>query len=225
MQIQICIPSPWPLGACSAACVHSPLCVRCPWPLVACSPVYVPSVLCVQCPWPLDASMPVCAPGVLSLQRLSPLGTGLCAACALCGLLRSVALLCVPTGSSVRPARSCALRVLGGVCVLRGGRGRLAPGSVPWLSPEACLPGVPCAPALVPRASSGMVAPGVPVGSGHRVLPYHWLTPLDLPGGSAGHLEAGQEPDSWCLLLAPAMWGRQTHSVLYPFGAPLWACP
>ena len=45
-----------------------------------------------------------------------------------------------------------------------GGPCGLAPVLVPWLWPEACLSGVPRGPALVRRASSGLVALGAPVG-------------------------------------------------------------
>ena len=52
-----------------------------------------------------------------------------------------------------------------------GGRCGLAPVLVPWLLPAACLSGLPPGPGLVRRASSGLVAPGPPVGFPVAVLP------------------------------------------------------
>ena len=51
-----------------------------------------------------------------------------------------------------------------------GGRCCLAPARVPWLWPEACLSDMPRAPALVRRASSGLVALGAPVSFSDAVV-------------------------------------------------------
>ena len=81
----------------------------------------------------------------------------------------------------------------------------LAPGRVPWLWPAACLSGVPCGPALVRRVSSGPGTLGAPVGFPIAVVPSPagCSAPPDLLGGCAVHMEAGREPGSWCLPLAP----------------------
>ena len=88
-----------------------------------------------------------------------------------------------------------------------GGRCGLAPVLVPWLWPAACLSGVPRGPAFVRRSSSGPVALGALVGFPDRrgAFPQPGgLSPPALLGGCAGHVEAGGEPGSWCLPLAPA---------------------
>ena len=87
-----------------------------------------------------------------------------------------------------------------------GGRCCLAPDQVLWLWPAACLSGVP-------RGSTWCAAPR-PV----RSLPLLWsavlspwclfpprgLSPPDLLGVCAAHVEARREPGSLCLPLAPA---------------------
>ena len=87
-----------------------------------------------------------------------------------------------------------------------GGRCGLAPVLVPWLWLAACLSGVPRGPALVRRASSGPVALGALVAfpSPCCLSPPRGLAPLALLGGCARHAEAGREPGSLCLPLAPA---------------------
>ena len=87
-----------------------------------------------------------------------------------------------------------------------GGPCGLAPVLVPWLWPAACLTGVPRGPALVRRSSSGPVALGAPVGFPVAMVPSPTpgaVAPA-LLGGCAGHVEAGREPGSLCLPLAPA---------------------
>ena len=65
---------------------------------------------------------------------------------------------------------------------------------------------VPRGPALVRRASSGLVALGAAVGFPVAVVPSPTprLSPTASLGGCAGHVEAGREPVSLCLPLAPA---------------------
>ena len=104
-----------------------------------------------------------------------------------------------------------------------GGRCCLAPGPVPWLWPAASLSGVPLGLALVRPASSSPVAPGAPVGFPVAVvyLPPRGLSPTDLLGGCAGHLEVGTEPGSWCLLLAPVEAGALGSLSVVPVRGPL----
>ena len=64
--------------------------------------------------------------------------------------------------------------------------------------PAACLSGVPRGPGLVRRASSVPVALRAVVGFPVAVVPPALLA------GCAGHVEAGREPGSLCLPLAPA---------------------
>ena len=86
-----------------------------------------------------------------------------------------------------------------------GGRCGLAPVLVLWLWLAACLSGVPRGPALVRRSSSGPVTFGAPVGFPVALVPSpRGLSPPALLGGCTGHVEAGREPGSLCLPLAPA---------------------
>ena len=102
------------------------------------------------------------------------------------------------------------------------GRDRLAPVRVPWLWPAACISGVPRAPALVRRASSGPVALSAPVGFPATMgpSPTRGFRQPDLLGGCAGHVEAGREPGSWCLPLAPAEAGALGSLRIIPIRAP-----
>ena len=61
-------------------------------------------------------------------------------------------------------------------------------------------------PRMVRRASSGPVALRAPVGSPDAVVPFPnpGACAPALLGGCAGHAEAGREPGSLCLPLAPA---------------------
>ena len=105
-----------------------------------------------------------------------------------------------------------------------GGCCRLAPVCVPWLWPVVSLTGVPGCPAwcAAPR----------PLGS-LSVLRSASLTPWCLSprkpaallGGCAGQVEAGQEPGSLCLPLAPAEAGALGLLPSYLFRAPRWGCP
>ena len=110
---------PRPLGACSPVRALGVLCVRCQWPLSACSSLRAPCVLRVRCPWTLGACSALCALVVLSVRYQWHGGSCLCAACALCGMRRRVAVLCVPCVPSMHPA---CLRVLGVLvrCVFLG---------------------------------------------------------------------------------------------------------
>ena len=112
----------------------------------------------------------------------------------------------------------CVLCALSGF-VAPGGRRCLAPVRVPWLWPAACLSGVPrgppwcAAPRLVRLLSVLRSAFPTP----WCLSPPRELAPPALLGGCAGHAEAGREPGSLCLPLAPAEAGalgspRRTRS-------------
>ena len=123
----------------------------------------------------------------------------------MCAFVCTLCLWPAPSGSGLR----CMGWVLPGTCscaVVRcrlcalpgfaapGGRCCLVPVLVPWLWPAACLSGVPGGPALVRRASSGLVALGALVG-----FPTPWC--LSSP---RGHMEAGREQGSLCLSVTAA---------------------
>ena len=76
---------------------------------------------------------------------------------------------CGHGGPAVR-GRRCVSCALPGFAT-GGGHCCLAPVLVLWLWPAACLSAVPRGPALVPRASSGAVALGAPVGFPVAVVP------------------------------------------------------
>ena len=87
---------------------------------------------------------------------------------------------------------------------------------------------MPRGPALVHRASSGPVALGAPVGFPVAMVPSPTpgdLSPPALLGGCAGHLEAGQEPGSLCLLLTPAEARALGALRVVPVQGPRWGCP
>ena len=81
--------------------------------------------------------------------------------------------------------------------------GRLSTTECTYLS--TYLPALPRGPALVRYASSGPETLSPPVRCPVTVVlsPAGGFAPPDLLGGCAGHVEAGQEPCSWCLPLAP----------------------
>ena len=84
-----------------------------------------------------------------------------------------------------------------------GGLCCLAPALVPWLWPAGCLTGVPPAPALVRRASSGPVALRAPVGFAIAVVPAP--TRGAVAPGFTGRLHGtgGGRPRTW--LIVPAV--------------------
>ena len=62
---------------------------------------------------------------------------------------------------------------------------------------------------VVPRGAPRLVQSGRCWCAGrlsgrYGAFPYKGLSPPELLGGCAGHVEAGREPGSWCLPLAPA---------------------
>ena len=204
-------------------------CVVCCWgpsPLLAEVPVcYSPPLLAgFRCRWWW---------AVPATPGWGPLAAVVCVLC-LAGLGRFVFLLCLaPSGLGLPLSLSLLLPFLVGwglwcvgwllpgtcscavvrcvLCVLSGfvapgGRRCLAPVCVPWLWPAACLSGVPRGPAwcAAPRPVRSLSVL-------RSAFPTPWclyepreLAPPALLGGCAGHAEAGREPGSLCLPLAPA---------------------
>ena len=99
----------------------------------------------------------------------------------------------------------CVLCALSGF-VAPGARCGLAPVRVPWLWPAACLSGVPRGPAWCaapcPVRSLSVLRSAFP--TPWCLSPPRGLGPPALLGSCAGHAEAGREPGSLCLPLAPA---------------------
>ena len=112
----------------------------------------------------------------------------------------------------------CVLCALSGF-VAPGGRRCLAPVRVPWLWLAACLSGVPRGPAwcAAPRPVRSLSVLRSAFPTPWCLSPPRVLAPPALLGGCAGHAEAGREPGSLCLPLAPAEAGalgspRRTRS-------------
>ena len=124
-------------------------------------------------------------------------------------------------GAACRAMVVCVWCALSGFAA-SGGRCCLAPGPVPWLWPAACLSGVPLGPALVRRASPGAVALSALVGFPVAVVPSP--TPGAHAPGFTGRLrgarDAGREPCSWCLPLAPAEAGALGSLQVVPVRGP-----
>ena len=115
----------------------------------------------------------------------------------------------------------CVLCALSGF-VAPGGRRCLAPARVPWLWPAACLSGVPRGPAWCPAPR-----PVRSLSVLRSAFPTPWclsapreLAPPALLGGCAGHAEAGREPGSLCLPLAPAEAGALGSLRVVPVRRP-----
>ena len=108
-------------------------------------------------------------------------------------------------GTCSRAVVRCVLCALSG-CVSPGGRCCLAPVRVPWLWPAACLSGVPRGPVwcAAPRPVRSLSVRLSAFPTLWCLSPPRGLSPPDLLGGCAGHVEAGREPGSLCLPLAPA---------------------
>ena len=109
-------------------------------------------------------------------------------------------------GTSFCAVVCCVLCALPGFAA-PGGRCCLAPVHVPWLWPAACLPGVPCGPALVCRASSGPVALGAPVGLSDAVVPFP--IPEACALGFTGRLRGARGGRLRTRLFVPAAGPRQ----------------
>ena len=98
----------------------------------------------------------------------------------------------------------------------------MAPVGVPWLWPAACPSGVPrgpawcAAPCLVPSLSVLRLTFPTP----WFLSPSQGLSPPDLLGGCAMHAEAGREPGSLCLPLAPTEAGALGSLHVVPVRGP-----
>ena len=103
-----------------------------------------------------------------------------------------------------------------------GGRCCLAPVRVPWLWPAACLSGVPCGPAwcAAPRLVRLLSVLRSAFPTPWCLSPPRGLAPPALLGGCAGHAEAGREPGSLCLPLAPAEAGALGSLRVVPVRGP-----
>ena len=108
-------------------------------------------------------------------------------------------------GTFPRAVVRCVLCALSG-SVAPGGRSCLAPVSVPWSSPAACLSGVPRGPAwcAAPRPVRSLLVLLWAFPTPSCPSPTRRLAPPALLGGCAGHANAGREPGSLCLPLARA---------------------
>ena len=115
----------------------------------------------------------------------------------------------------------CVLCALSGF-VAPGGRRCLAPVRVPWLWPAACLSGVPRGPAwcAAPRPVRSLSVLRSAFPTPWCLSPPRELAPPALLGGCAGHAEAGREPGSLCLPLAPAEAGALGSLHVVPVRGP-----
>ena len=115
----------------------------------------------------------------------------------------------------------CVLCALSGF-VAPGGRRCLAPVRVPWLWPAACLSGVPRGPAwcAAPRPVRSLSVLRSAFQTPWCLSPPRELAPPALLGGCTGHAEAGREPGSLCLPLAPAEAGALGSLRVVPIRGP-----
>ena len=115
----------------------------------------------------------------------------------------------------------CVLCALSGF-VAPGGRRCLAPVRVPWLWPAACLSGVPRGPAwcAAPRPVRSLSVLRSAFPTPWCLSPPRELAPPALLGGCAGYAEAGREPGSLCLPLAPAEAGALGSLRVVPVRGP-----
>ena len=99
----------------------------------------------------------------------------------------------------------------------------LAPVSVPWLWPAACVTGVPSGPAwcAAPRLVRSLPVPRSAFPTPWCLSPPRGLAPPALLGGCAGHAEAGREPGSLCLPLALAEEGALGLLRVVPVRGPV----
>ena len=107
--------------------------------------------------------------------------------------------------------------------VAPGGRRCLAAVRVPWLWPVACLSGVPLGPArcAAPRPVRSLSVLRLAFPTPWCLSPPRGLALPALLGGCAGHAEAGREPGSLCLPLAPAEAGALGSLRAVPVWGPV----
>ena len=199
----------WGVGLCVCSCARSactlPLLdgVRgvgvCVWARVAAAPRHS---------W-LGCALWVCVLGLGFWLRPASPGWGLwCVGWLLPGTCSCAVVRCV----------LCALSEF----VAPGGRRCLALVRVPWLWPAAYLSGVPRGPAgcAAPRPVRSLSVLRSAFPSPWCLSPSRGLAPPALLGGCAGHAEAGREPGSLCLPLAPAEAGPLGSLSVVPVRGP-----
>ena len=93
---------------------------------------------------------------------------------------------------------------------------------MPWLWPAACLSGVPRGPAwcAAPRPVRSLSVLRSAFPTLWCLSPSRGLSPPDLLGGCPGHAEAGREPGSLCLPLAPTEAGALGSLRVVPVRGP-----
>ena len=124
-------------------------------------------------------------------------------------------------GTCSRAVVRCVLCALSGFAA-PGGRCCLAPVRLPWLCWAACLSGVPRGPAwcAAPRPVWSLLVLPSAFLTPWCLSPPLGLAPPALLGGCAGHAEAGREPGSLCLPLAPAEAGALGSLRVLPVQGP-----
>ena len=129
-------------------------------------------------------------------------------------------------GTCPRAVVRCVLCALSGFAA-PGGRCCLAPVCVPWLWPAACPSGVPRGPAwcAAPRPVQSLSVLQSAFPTKWCLSPTQGLAPPALLGGCAGHAEAGREPGSFCLPLAPAKTRAPGLLRVVPVRGPAIDCP
>ena len=125
-------------------------------------------------------------------------------------------------GTCSRAVVRCVLCALSGFAA-PDGRYCLATCHVPWLWPAACLTGVPVGPAwcAAPRPVRSLSVLRSAFWTPWCLSPPWGLAPPALLGGCAGHAEAGREPGSLCLPLAPAKAGALGSLRVVPARGPV----
>ena len=124
-------------------------------------------------------------------------------------------------GTCSRPNIQCVLCALSGFAAPVG-RCCLAPVRVRWLWPAACLSGLRCGPAwcAAPRPVRTLSVLWSAFRTPLCLPPPQGLSPPELHGGCAGHAEAGREPGSLYLPLAPAEAGKLGVLRIVPVWGP-----
>ena len=124
-------------------------------------------------------------------------------------------------GTCPRAVVRCVLCVLSGFAA-PGGRCCLAPVRVPWLWQAACLSGVSRGPAwcAAPHLVRSLSVLRSDLPTLWCLSPARGYAPAALLGGCAGHAEAGREPGSLCLPLAPGEVGTLGSLRVVPVRGP-----
>ena len=124
-------------------------------------------------------------------------------------------------GTCSRAVVRCVLCALSGFAA-PDGRCHLALVRVPWLWPAACLSGVPRGPAwcAAPHPVRSLLVLRWAFPTTWCLSPPWGLSPPDLLSSCAGHADAGREPRSLCLPLAPAEAGALGSLRVVPVRGP-----